>query len=188
MSFDGPLNPVRFFDRTRTKYVPAVTLVTVSDTAALPVSKLARSASPDADPASITYDESASPPDGAVHVSTTTSPVIEAVTFVGTPGADAAARTDASRIGDAVAHSAARNVSVETRHPHVMVAASVVVAASGANCDHELIVGRAGERLDSHAVTEPETIATMRIRRGRSTGECERDHNSDARRSRAEST
>src|SRR6266536_1708637 len=51
-SFDGALDAPPLFARTRTKYEPAGTPVTVSVTAAFPVSKFARSTRPLADPAS----------------------------------------------------------------------------------------------------------------------------------------
>ena len=53
-SLDVAPEPPLFFARTRTKYEPAGTPVTVSVTAALPVSKLARSNRPLAEPASTT--------------------------------------------------------------------------------------------------------------------------------------
>ena len=54
ISLDAALVPAEFFARTRTKYVPAGTCVTVSVAAAFPVSKFARSVRPVLDPASTT--------------------------------------------------------------------------------------------------------------------------------------
>src|SRR6266850_4467486 len=56
VSLDGAVTPQAFLPRTRTKYVPAPTPVTVSVVAVPPVSKFARSASPLDDPASTMYD------------------------------------------------------------------------------------------------------------------------------------
>src|SRR4051812_12370548 len=55
-SLDGGPAPARLRARMRTKYVPAAPSVTVSVVALVPVSKPARLAKPDADPASTMYD------------------------------------------------------------------------------------------------------------------------------------
>jgi hypothetical protein len=85
-SFDAALVPAAVRARTRTKYVPAGTLVAVSVGAVEPVSLLARSVRPLADPASTTYEVGASPVVGAVHESTTVLPETEAVSEPGAPG------------------------------------------------------------------------------------------------------
>jgi hypothetical protein len=54
ISLDGPLVPLLLVARTRTKYVPDATPVAVNVTAVEPVLKFAKSASPDAAPASTT--------------------------------------------------------------------------------------------------------------------------------------
>ena len=59
--------PALLRPRTRTKYVPAGTAVTVSVTAALPVSKLARLDRPLEDPASTRYEVAASPLEATTH-------------------------------------------------------------------------------------------------------------------------
>ena len=55
-SLEGALDPELFFARTRTKYVPAGTPLTVKVVAGLPVSNTAMFAAPDDEPASMTYD------------------------------------------------------------------------------------------------------------------------------------
>ncbi len=61
--------------------------------AVLPVVTVARFASPDPDPASMKYEVTGSPEDGAPHVSVTVAPLDELERLVGAPGAVAAAPT-----------------------------------------------------------------------------------------------
>src|SRR6266849_5377046 len=67
-SLDGPLTPLAFTARTRTKYVPDETPVAENSALLLPVEKFARLLSPDIEPTSIEYDPIGQPPDGACHV------------------------------------------------------------------------------------------------------------------------
>src|SRR5437899_1556633 len=84
------------------KYVPAGTLNTASDVAAVPVSKLVMSLSPAAVPACTTYDVGASPLAGADQFSVTTDPLTDPKRLLGTPGALMAAATAPGRIRELV--------------------------------------------------------------------------------------
>jgi hypothetical protein len=68
--------------------VPLTTLVAVKVVAALPVEKLARLVNPAAEPASITYDVAAQPPEGGCQFRMTVTPVTDAVRPGGAPGGE----------------------------------------------------------------------------------------------------
>src|SRR5882672_3881805 len=84
ISFEGPVAPQLFFPLMRTKYVPLPTPVAVSAVAVPPVSKLARSVRPLADPASTTYEVVG--PTLALHCRATVDPLTAAVSPFGGAG------------------------------------------------------------------------------------------------------
>src|SRR5207244_12343997 len=87
ISLDGPLEPLPFVARTRTKYVPFATPRARSDVAALPVEKDVTLLRPDPEPASIVYVVAAQPDGAACQLRATALPVTAAVSPVGAPGA-----------------------------------------------------------------------------------------------------
>lgn len=66
--------------------MPARTLLMVTDVAKLPVSEVARSLRPKAEPASSTYDVGAAPVGAALQRKVTVEPVTAPVKLTGAPG------------------------------------------------------------------------------------------------------
>src|SRR6266540_2778145 len=86
ISLEGPLDPVAFVERTRTKYVPLTTPLALKEVAGLPVENDVRLLRPGPEPASIVYAVAAHPDAGACQIRATALPPTVAVSPVGTPG------------------------------------------------------------------------------------------------------
>ena len=86
-SLEGALAPNPLAARTRATNVPAGTLPTENDVAALPVEKRATSLSPGDDPAEIRYAVGLPPEPGAFHANVTVDPLTLVTSRLGAPGA-----------------------------------------------------------------------------------------------------